>query len=225
MQTPHPSDAELVRCTANGDASAFAELWVRHSPGAKTVARSYRSLDADDLVAESFSKVYRAIMSGGGPTEGFRAYLFATVRNTAASELKRQTSLSIDRDCDPEVLAQLSVAAPDLIDRPAVARALETLPIRWQHVLWYIGVEKLTAHDAGALLGLSANGVSALASRARRALRRELVRLHCEDLSPESPCRASLTRVLDGTVDEASRAHFVQCSACRRTGGTLTAVA
>ena len=46
------SDGALIERTRRGDRAAYGELWQRHSGSARTVARSYSSLDPDDLVAE-----------------------------------------------------------------------------------------------------------------------------------------------------------------------------
>ena len=92
-------DAELVLRTRSGNSEAFGELWRRHYRSAVTVARSVTStLDADDLVQESYARIYQSILKGGGPTGSFRAYLFTSIRNTAAAwgrarkELRRTSS-------------------------------------------------------------------------------------------------------------------------------------
>ena len=79
------SDGALIERTRRGDRAAYGELWQRHSASARTVARSNSSLDPDDLVAESFTRIYDAILAGRGPTAAFRPYLFTTVRHTASS--------------------------------------------------------------------------------------------------------------------------------------------
>lgn len=44
------------------------------------------------------------------------------------------------------------------------------LPVRWQEVLWWTDVEGLSPTDAAPILGLTPNGVAALAYRARQSL-------------------------------------------------------
>ena len=78
-------DADLVLRTRSGDTAAFGELWRRHYRSGITVARSVTStLDPDDLVQESYTRIYQSILKGGGPTGSFRAYLFTSIRNSAA---------------------------------------------------------------------------------------------------------------------------------------------
>jgi hypothetical protein len=88
-------DADLVLRTRSGDRAAFGELWRRHYRSGVTVARSVTSsLDADDLVQEAYTRIYDSIVSGGGPTGSFRAYLFTSIRNTAATwgHARRETA-------------------------------------------------------------------------------------------------------------------------------------
>ena len=79
------ADADLVLRTRSGDSDAFGELWRRHYRSGITVARSVTStLDPADLVQEAYTRIYQSIVKGGGPTGSFRAYLFTSIRNTAA---------------------------------------------------------------------------------------------------------------------------------------------
>src|SRR5689334_10043593 len=91
------SDADLVLRTRSGDPDAFAQLWRRHYASGITVARSITStFDADDLVQEAFARIYQAIQKGGGPTGSFRAYLFTSIRNTAAGWGRARREAPID---------------------------------------------------------------------------------------------------------------------------------
>ena len=138
------SALDLVAATRDGDRGAFAQLWQRHQQAALTVAASMQSgFDADDLVSESFALVYRSIMRGGGPTTGFRAYLFTTVRNTAAAWGRGQREFAddqLDEVVDPRTEWDETDAA---LDRSTTVQAFRSLPTRWQEVLWYTEIEKL----------------------------------------------------------------------------------
>lgn len=220
------SDDELVAHTVAGDNSAFAELWKRHSAAAYTVARGYRSLDADDLVAEAFARTYRAMVHGAGPTSAFRAYVFTTIRNLATRVLAKDSALSLDGDLNVDTLDELATAGVDLEGVATASRAFAALPERWQHVLWIIGVEGHTVTEAAAMLDISPNAVSARVSRARHGFRRELIIAHCADLDDDSVCRRELSAYLesssprdiqgadaDNLLDDSR--HLRQCNRCR----------
>jgi RNA polymerase sigma factor (sigma-70 family) len=187
------SDSELIHRSRSGDRDAFGELWRRHSRAGVTVARSYTStFDPEDLVAESYAKIFQAIQSGGGPTGAFRPYLFTTIRNTAASwgRAKRETAIEdADQIEDPQFSEENTLAA---LDRSLTARAFQSLPTRWQEALWYSEVESMTPQEIAPLLGMKANAVAALTYRAREGLRQAWIQAHLSSLPADSECRWSI---------------------------------
>ena len=158
------ADADLVLRTRSGDAAAFGELWRRHYPSGMSVARSITSsIDPDDLVQESYTRIYQAIVKGGGPNGSFRAYLFTSIRNTAAAwgRSRRESAIDeLDSVADPDSTDQ---AANEALDRSLTAQAFRSLPSRWQEVLWYTEIEQMKPQEAATLLGMKAGAVSQLA--------------------------------------------------------------
>lgn len=214
------SDRALIERTRRGDRAAYGELWQRHSGSARTVARSFSSLDPDDLVAESFTRIYDAILAGRGPTGVFRPYLFTTVRNTAASwgRARRETNLeTLESFEDP---ATSESATLESLDRSTTAQAFRSLPTRWQEVLWYTEVEGMQPAQVAPLVGMSANATAALAYRAREGLRQAWIRAHLRN-AEEPECRWTIDR-LGGytrgrlrTRDTARlEAHLDDCARC-----------
>ncbi|WP_136708561.1 sigma-70 family RNA polymerase sigma factor [Agromyces sp. H66] len=215
------SDGALIERTRRGDRAAYAELWRRHAASARTVARSYSSLDADDLVAESFTKIYDAILGGGGPTSAFRPYLFTTLRNTAASwgRGRRETTLeTLESLEDP---ASSEAATLDALDRSTTAQAFRSLPTRWQEVLWYSEVEGMGPQQIAPLVGMSANATAALAYRAREGLRQAWIRVHLRTAEGEPACRWTIDRLggytrgkLRARDTAKVEAHLDDCARC-----------
>ena len=109
-ETDPAADADLILRTRSGDAEAFGELWRRHYPSGMSVARSITSsIDPDDLVQEAYTRIYQAILKGGGPNGSFRAYLFTSIRNTAAGwgRSRRETAIDeLDTVADPDTTDQ-----------------------------------------------------------------------------------------------------------------------
>ncbi|ROR81035.1 RNA polymerase sigma factor, sigma-70 family [Plantibacter flavus] len=190
------SDAELIEHTRTGSQDAYAELWRRHSNAGRTVARSVTSsLDPDDLVSESFARIYQAVRRGKGPTGAFRPYLFTTIRNTAAAwgRSRRETSLdTLDSFEDPDTNEASSI---DALDRSLSARAFRSLPTRWQEVLWYTEIEAMTPAEVAPLLGMKANSVSALAYRAREGLREAWIQAHLRSVDDDSEHAFTISRL------------------------------
>lgn len=184
------SDTALVDRTRGGDAAAYAELWHRHYRAGLAVARSFTgTFDPDDLVSEAFTKIYRTISRGGGPTAGFRPYLFTAIRNTASSWGRGSREIPMEyAETVPDVRfteeTQLTALNGSL-----AAQAFRTLPSQWQEVLWYTEVEGMPPRDVAPLMGMRPNAVAALAYRAREGLRASWIQVHLASLPAESDCR------------------------------------
>ena len=215
-------DHDLVALVRSGDAAAYATLWKRHSGSAYGVARTFTHLDADDLVSEAFVKVLHAIRAGGGPVRAFRPYITMTVRNVARTLHVRESSL-IDADLESRrtEVPNGEVAAVVRFERDVALEAFNSLPERWQQVLWYSEVDGLKAGAISRFLGIPANAVSALLVRARRAFRDAWVSAH--SAAATTPECAATVRDLGAFVQHrlssrrraAVEAHLRSCENCR----------
>ncbi|WP_166435863.1 sigma-70 family RNA polymerase sigma factor, partial [Cellulomonas shaoxiangyii] len=221
-------DAALLRATRAGDGSAFGHLYERHVGAALVVARQYTDSapDAEDVVADAFAAVHRAIRGGAGPEVAFRAYLFTAVRRTAT--VHRHAGRRVEPTDDVATLETAATPvdaaeAPALagFERSVVARAFRSLPERWQAVLWHSEVEGLTPAEIAPVLGLSANSTAALAYRAREGLRQAYLQQHLQDPLDDG-CRSvaaklgSYVRGGLGTRDTAQvERHLDECGDCR----------
>jgi RNA polymerase sigma factor (sigma-70 family) len=222
---------------------SYEELYVEHAPAARRVALSMVPRDvADDIVAEAFTRVLGAIRAGGGPGVAFRAYLLAAVRNTANDWLRasrRTTAVGdVEQDLDERVpeenlgLARLSrgpeAEAEARAEARLVAQAFTKLPARWRAVLWQLEVEAKAPAAIAPMFGLSANGVSALAVRAREGLRQAYLAEHVGANIPGA-CRAYAEALSADTRGRLSRRrqaavhdHLAQCTSCHLLAGELT---
>lgn len=175
------SDAELIDATRAGNARAYGVLWERHADGARRAAWAIsRSIDPDDLVSEAFARILLAIRNGRGPKDAFPSYLGAVLRNTAARWGSAPKEAPVDF-LDDLPLEGSGRWADDLSDRSQLASVFRALPESWRTVLWYTEVEGMKPRDVAILLGISANGASALASRARKGLRAAWLQVDAAD--------------------------------------------
>jgi RNA polymerase sigma factor (sigma-70 family) len=221
MTTTAFSDAELLAQARQGDETAFAELYVRHEPAARRLANSYaRACDPDDLVNESFERVLKALRKGLGPTEAFRAYLFVTLRRLAADRIVWSQDDPYDEVPEP-VRAEAHAPELDPDDRALIVSAYESLPDRWQAVLWQTAVEGHQPRDLAPALGMSPNAAAALAYRAREKLRQAYLQAHLQT-APRPQCEPHRSRlgayVRDGLGARdrgTTEGHLDTCSPCR----------
>ena len=226
------ADADLVLRTRAGDRRAFAELWRRHYRSGLTVASSITSsFDADDLVQEAYSRIYQAIAKGGGPTGSFRAYLFTSIRNTAAGwgRARRETAIDeLEALPDPDADAH---ATDEALDRSLTHRAFRSLPTRWQEVLWYTEIEQMKPAEIAPLLGMKATAVAQLAFRAREGLREAWIQAHLQTVADGSDCQWTIERLGAyardnlGTRDHKKlEAHLADCARCTIVASEATEV-
>lgn len=226
------SDAELIAAVRRGDATAYGVLYQRHLDAAKRVAACLVSTPAEreDLVADAFTKILRALRGGGGPNEEFRAYLLVTMRNGAIST-SRRAAVSLYADV-PETYLPRPGGDPVLtwFDTSAAASAFASLPERWRMVLWHTEVEDETPAEIAKLLGMRPNGVAALAYRAREGLRQAYLREHLREVEGRD-CRATVSK-LAGFVRRSVpvqlgrkiSSHLATCADCRARAATLSKV-
>jgi RNA polymerase sigma factor (sigma-70 family) len=206
------SDQQLVEATRAGDTSAFASLFRRHfTLGRCVVSRTTSDADVDDIVQEAFASIYEAILRGSGPRFGFVPYFRATLRNTAILMTNRNRKEVAVEDIDLALQSREDVASPpggDADYLSASAKAFQTLPERWQTVLFFTVVEGMKPSDAAPLLGLTTTAATQLAYRAREGLRQAWLADIVKPVDPSDECRWSVAQ-LGGYARKrnSSRAH------------------
>ncbi|WP_143342595.1 sigma-70 family RNA polymerase sigma factor, partial [Crossiella equi] len=225
-----PSDPELIGSVRAGSMDAYALLYERHVAAAYNLARqmSRSPSEADDLVSDAFAKVLDTLRAGKGPDAAFRAYLLTALRHNAYDRTRREKKVELSDDVaayDSGVpFTDTAVAG---LERTLAAKAFARLPERWQAVLWHTEVEQQTPAEIAPILGLTANGVSALAYRAREGLRQAYLQVHLDSVSAEA-CRATVDRLGAWTRDGLSKretaqveAHLDTCADCRALAAEL----
>jgi len=216
-----------------GIGRSYGELYVEYAPAARGLALSMVPPDvADDIVAEAFARVLAAIRAGGGPDHAFRPYLLAAVRNLANDWIAARRRVTVIGDLDEEAgdrsaplisgfSGDAATEAEARAEARLIVRAFSRLPERWRAVLWQLEVEGKAPAEVAPAFGLSGNGVSALATRAREGLRQAYLREHIGTNIPAS-CRAYAEDLGAGTRGRLSprrqaamQDHLGHCPAAR----------
>ncbi|MEL0627484.1 sigma-70 family RNA polymerase sigma factor [Salinibacterium amurskyense] len=215
------SDEQLLAQARTGVQNAFAELWNRHYRSGICVARQYTSIDADDLVSESFARIYQRVLAGGGPQGAFRPYLYTTIRNLASTWGAASREVQVDEIADFEDPSTLDDPIAIALDHTLTAQAFRELPERWQSVLWYTEVEGMDPHEVAPLMGMSANSVAALSYRAREGLRKAWLQAHINDATASGECQWAMSKFgdharksLSDRDDKRIEAHLASCTRC-----------
>ncbi|MEV8508636.1 sigma-70 family RNA polymerase sigma factor [Actinoplanes sp. NPDC051475] len=227
------ADTELMAAVRAGDTGAYGVLYERHRSGARALAHGLVTdhADADDLVAETFAKVFATLRAGRGPLVAFRAYLYTTLRHVCYHRARRDRRLEFTDD-----LTRYDEGEPfldpalDRMERTFAAQAFQALPDRWRDVLWRTEVEGASPAEVAPQLGLTPNAVAVLAHRAREGLRRLYLQQHVAVADPPE-CRWAGDR-LGGHVrgrlaprDAVRlRTHLSWCGDCRARLAEVTEI-
>ncbi|MFI7597173.1 sigma-70 family RNA polymerase sigma factor [Actinoplanes sp. NPDC049681] len=227
------ADTELLAAVRAGDTGAYGVLYERHRSAARALAHGLVTdhAEADDLVAETFAKVFATLRAGRGPLVAFRAYLYTTLRHVCYHRARRDRRLEFTDD-----LTRYDEGEPfldpalDRMERTFAAQAFRALPDRWRDVLWRTEVEGASPAEVAPQLGLTPNAVAVLAHRAREGLRRLYLQQHVAVADPPE-CRWAGER-LGGHVRgrlaprEAARlrTHLSWCGDCRTRLAEVTEI-
>ena len=218
------TDTALLAAVRAGDTAAYGTLYERHCAATRQLAHTLTRdpADADDLVAETFTKVLATLRAGRGPLVAFRAYLHTTLRHVCYHRARRDRRLEFTDDLtrydEGEPFHDPALAK---LERAYAIRAFRQLPPRWRAVLWHTEVEGATPAQVAPLLGLTPNAVAVLAHRAREGLRRLYLQQHV-GVAEHPECRWTGDRLgghLRGHLAHRDatriRGHLSWCADCR----------
>jgi RNA polymerase sigma factor (sigma-70 family) len=231
LGTDQATDAILMERVRAGDRDSFTALYSRYAEFAVRVTRraGLSHSDADDVVAEVFTRLFSKLIDGGGPDQKFGGYLAQSIRNAATDRHRSQKRLSVQGDMELFV-------EPELFHDPVLQRteasfaaaAFRSLPDSWQKVLWRTEIERQSPREVGQELGVSANSISALKVRAREGLRQAYLQAHLG--SQSDPACVQPVRLLGRWVRGALHhrdaavvaAHLTECDRCQELAAELS---
>lgn len=124
---------QLCSRVNQGDVAAFEELYRTHKRLAHHVASQVVHRDVEDIVAESFARVFSAL-TDGRKLENFSAYLATTIRNTALSWVAKNANRT-----HAQLTEELDIPTSETFDQDdltTVKAAFTQLPERMQQVLF-----------------------------------------------------------------------------------------
>ncbi|WP_420087679.1 sigma-70 family RNA polymerase sigma factor [Nocardiopsis composta] len=224
-------DDELLSQVRGGDTAAFGTLWERHVDAARGLARQLvrGEAEAEDAVADTFTRVLDVVRRGGGPRDGFRPYLLTALRHCVYDRARKDKRQVVTDDMERFDSGEPFVdPAVEGLERSLIARAFLSLRPDWQSVLWYTEIEGIKPAEAAGILGRDPNTVAALAYRAREGLRRAYLQMHLAGGAAAESCRPAL-ELLGGYVrgglakrdTKVVDQHLDGCAQCREVYAEL----
>lgn len=202
--------------------AAFAELYERHREA--VTAQAYTMVAdwalAEELAAETFTRVLRALSSGNGPQESVLGYLLVALR----SEVGRAAQIdSKTVAVEPDAIADFFEPTPDFVhefsERDQIATAFSSLPEDARYLLWVVEIEGLGTDEAAALLNMTPGALRVALHRARKSLATSYLQQYVEIADPAclpfARQLASLTRRSLGKRETAAvEKHLLLCDDC-----------
>ena len=173
-------DDDLLLRIAKGDQRAFRQLMQRHGKPMLALAQRVTgsSEDADEIVQESFLKVWRTAQRWEvGGAAAFSTWFYRVVLNACLDRRRRAPTAPLedfDEPVDP---------SPDGSDltlvrqrRGVIVEALDELPSRQREAVWLCYFAEISGPEAAKMLGLSLSALEALLVRGRRGLKKSLAK-------------------------------------------------
>ena len=169
---------ELLAACRRGDPRAFEEI----------VALTYRHVytqalrlvgdrqDAEDVAQEAYVRVFRGLAGFRGDAQ-FETWLYRIVSNAAMTHLRRRRRFGevlTETGQEPLEFPSEVRVAEEAVDRDALERALEALPMSMRSVVVMKDVYGLSCREIGDQIGISEGAVKVRLHRARKRLKEHL---------------------------------------------------
>jgi RNA polymerase sigma-70 factor, ECF subfamily len=169
-----------LRAAQQGDEEAFAHLWRAFQPGLLRYLTVKCAAEAEDLSADIWLKVARALPTFDGDEQGFRAWLFTTARNRLTDWYRG----SERRPAWADESAMLLIPAPDSVElevgerteTDAAIAMISTLPADQAEVVMLRIVAGLDVTRIAQIMDRTPGSVRVLCHRGLRRLERRLDR-------------------------------------------------
>jgi len=173
------SKKRLLRGARRFDTKILAEIYDQYSPGLYRYAMRLMgdTQQAEDCVAETFSRFLRALRGGGGPRDHLQAYLYRVAHNWITDQYRRATPISSPLDGAVFLNGGTDTfeAVAATLEQERVRSALKLLTADQRQVIMLKFLEGWSNKETAAALGKTEGAVKSLQHRALAALERILL--------------------------------------------------
>jgi len=169
-------DQALLAGARQYEEQVLAEIYDRYSPS--LYRYSVRLLGdpdvAEDCVAETFSRLLRALRAGGGPRTHLKAYLYRVAHNWVIDYQRhmQKNEVPLDAEVAEEDQNRPGEMLQEQLDREAVRSALFQLTPDQRQVIVLKYLEELSNDEVAAALEKTVGAVKSLQIRGLASLKR-----------------------------------------------------
>jgi RNA polymerase sigma-70 factor (ECF subfamily) len=172
-------EKDLLQRARKLDSEALGTIYDMYSDPlfAYAVRRVGNAQQAEDFVAETFSRFLKALKSGGGPEDHLQAYLYRITHNLITDHYRRTPPppLELDEDRYSEEFAQPASIVANKMRAEQIRRALQHLTPGQQQVILLKYVEGFSNQEIAETMDKTVGAVKSQAYRAVASLQRLLV--------------------------------------------------
>ena len=180
VETSQESDYALARAAAKGASAGFGDLYVRHNRRVYSLCLRMTGnvSEAEDLTQDVFVQLLKKIDSFRGDSQ-FTTWLYRVTVNQVLMHFRRM-KFQTEIDGDAELALARSKGGhsltPPEVDRLTLNAALSNLPSGCRTVLLLFDIEGYKHEEIAKLLGCSVGNSKSQLHKARKKLRRILIR-------------------------------------------------
>jgi RNA polymerase sigma-70 factor (ECF subfamily) len=170
-------DIQLLTTAQGGDADAFGEIYERYAPRVYRYLYAHlgNRLDAEDLTAEVFLRVWRKLPNFQEQGVPFLAFLFRVARNALIDHYRRVNKPNQEVSIEDIVLTDREPGPGEmvmtLLDHQQLRQTLMQMREEYRTVLVLRFLSELTPDETAQVMGRSSGSVRVLQHRALAALR------------------------------------------------------
>lgn len=170
-------DEQMMYRIQQGDSQAFQRLVEQHlNPLYRFVRRLLGSpTDADDIVQETFIKVWRNAHQWQAGKAKLSTWLHSIAHHCCIDNYRQNSATLVDLDEAAEVAAPETtdgIYRTEVLDH--VEKALQKLPERQRAAILLCYYQGLSNQETADILNISVDALESLLARARRTLKQQL---------------------------------------------------
>jgi len=171
-------EAELLENARAFELQALTQIFDLYSPGIFQYANRLLGDEAlaEDCVAETFSRLLKALKGGKGPVQYLKAYLYRTAHNWIHDQYRARFVEPLEDE--QEIVSEDVVSIEQVMDgkkeQARIRTALKRLTKEQRLVITLRFIEEWEYEEIAQALGKRVNAVKALQHRGLKALKRIL---------------------------------------------------
>lgn len=183
MKTQSSPDTELLRLAQRLDPQALAQIYDAYSPDIYRYAMRLLgdTVQAEDCVSETFSRLLQALSSGKGPKNHLRAYLYRIAHNWITDQYRSEHPTEELNESLPSEASSPEHTVENSAQQTQILRAVRRLTPDQRQVIALKFWQSLENKEIAQALGKPVSAIKSLQHRALASLQQHLEKNHIHE--------------------------------------------